>query len=144
MLSSIGKIFVLMLRGKTSRPICNKWIYYGWIQHGSAYFRIFRLSVLFNHPCCYYYPLQAVIVTGYGLDGSVVRVWVPIGSRIFSSPCHSYQFWGPPNLLCNGYGGGLFPVVKWPCHGADHSPSTSAKVKNMLIYTSTPTYAFMA
>jgi hypothetical protein len=37
--------------------------------------------------------------------------------------------------------GGSFPKGK--AAGADHSPSTSANVKNTLIYTSTPPYAFI-
>jgi hypothetical protein len=35
-------------------------------------------------------------------------------------------------------------VVKRPGREADHSPPTSAEVKNTWIYTSTPPYAFMA
>jgi hypothetical protein len=38
----------------------------------------------------------------------------------------------------------LSPGVKRPGREADHSPSASAKVKKMWIYTSTPSYAFMA
>jgi hypothetical protein len=38
----------------------------------------------------------------------------------------------------------LSPGVKRPGHEADHSPPTSAEVKKMWIYTSTPPYAFMA
>jgi hypothetical protein len=37
-----------------------------------------------------------------------------------------------------------FPGVKQPGREADHSPPTSAEVKKMWIYTSTPPYAFMA
>jgi hypothetical protein len=37
-----------------------------------------------------------------------------------------------------------FPGVKRPGREADHSPPTSAEVKKMWIYTSTPPYAFMA
>jgi hypothetical protein len=42
------------------------------------------------------------IATGYGLDGWGVRVRVPIGSRIFSSPRRQDRFWGPPSQLHNG------------------------------------------
>jgi hypothetical protein len=37
-----------------------------------------------------------------------------------------------------------FPGVKRPGGEADHSPPTSAEVKKMWVYTSTPPYAFMA
>jgi hypothetical protein len=40
--------------------------------------------------------------------------------------------------------GGSFPGVMRPGREADHSPPTSAEVKKMWIYTSTPSYAFMA
>jgi hypothetical protein len=36
------------------------------------------------------------------------------------------------------------PEVKQPGHEADHSPPSSAKVKNMWSYTSTPQYNLMA
>jgi hypothetical protein len=42
------------------------------------------------------------IVTGYRLDDWGVRVWVPVGSRIFCSPHRPDWLWGPPNLLYNG------------------------------------------
>jgi hypothetical protein len=74
------------------------------------------------------------IATGYGLDDRGVGVRVPVGSRIFSSP--SYRFWGPPNLLFDGYRG--------PGREVDLSPPASAKVKKMWIHTSTPPYVFMA
>jgi hypothetical protein len=40
--------------------------------------------------------------------------------------------------------GGSFPGVKADGREADHSPLASVKVKKVWIYTSTPTYAFMA
>jgi hypothetical protein len=70
--------------------------------------------------------------TGYGLDDRGVGVRVPVGSRIFSSSRR-------PDRL-----GTLSPVVKRPGCEADHSPPASAEVKKMWIYTSTPTYSFMA
>jgi hypothetical protein len=45
------------------------------------------------------------IATGYGLDDRGVGVQVPVGSRIFFSPHHLDQLWGPPSLLSNGYQG---------------------------------------
>jgi hypothetical protein len=48
--------------------------------------------------------------TGYGLVDRGIRVWVAVGSRIFSPPRRPHRLWGPPNLLPNRYrGGGLFP-----------------------------------
>jgi hypothetical protein len=40
--------------------------------------------------------------------------------------------------------GALSPGLKRQGHEADHSPRTSAKVNKMWMYTSTPTYEFMA
>jgi hypothetical protein len=84
------------------------------------------------------------IETSYRLDDRGVRVGVPVGSRIFTSPCCPDQLWSPPNLLSNGYWG-LFPRgVKWLEREADHSPLTSAEVKKTWVYSSTPLYTFMA
>jgi hypothetical protein len=81
-------------------------------------------------------------MTGYRLDDQGVGVRLPVGARIFSSP-RPNKLWSPHNLS-NGYRGVLSPGVKWQGHEADHSPSASAEVKKMWIYTSTPPYAFMA
>jgi hypothetical protein len=81
--------------------------------------------------------------TGYGLDDRGVRVRVPVGSRIFSSPRHLHRFCGPPNLLSNEYRG-LSPGLKWQGREADHSLPVSVEVKKIWICTSTPSHAFMS
>jgi hypothetical protein len=42
---------------------------------------------------------------GYGLDDREVGVRAPVGARYFSLPRRPGRFWGPPNLLSNGYRG---------------------------------------
>jgi hypothetical protein len=84
------------------------------------------------------------IATGYGLNGRGVGVRVPVEERIFVSPCRPDRFWGPPNLLCNGYRGALSPKVKWPGREADHSLPANAEAKKTWIYIFTSPYAFVA
>jgi hypothetical protein len=43
------------------------------------------------------------IATGYGLDDRGAGFRVPVGARIFTSPCRSDRLWGPSSLLSNGY-----------------------------------------
>jgi hypothetical protein len=38
----------------------------------------------------------------------------------------------------------VLPAVKWVGHEADYSLASSAEVKNMWLYASTPMYIFMA
>jgi hypothetical protein len=76
------------------------------------------------------------IATGYGLDDWEVGVRVPIGSRIFSKSSRPALGSTQPPIQ-------WVPGVKRPCE-ADPSPSTSAEVKQMWIYTSTPPYALTA
>jgi hypothetical protein len=51
---------------------------------------------------------------------------------------------GPTQPLIQWVPGALYPEVKQPGPEADHSPQTSAEVKKMWIYASTPPYDFMA
>jgi hypothetical protein len=67
----------------------------------------------------------------YGQEFSLLQI-VQIGSEVH------------PTFLSNGYRG-LFPRgLKRLGREVDHSPPTSAEVKKMWIYTSTPPYTFMA
>jgi hypothetical protein len=74
------------------------------------------------------------IATGCGLDDRGVGFRVPVGSRIFSIQIVSRAH-PPPIQRVLG--------VKRQGREAEHSPSASAEVKKMWIYTSTPPYSFM-
>jgi hypothetical protein len=75
--------------------------------------------------------------SGHGLHDGRVGVRVPVGSRIFTSPCRPDRLLGLPSLLCKGTGD-FFPRMKRYGREADHLSPTSAEVKTMRIYTSTP------
>jgi hypothetical protein len=112
------------------------------------------------------------IATGYRLDDRGIRVRVPVGSKIVSSPCHQTGSGVHPTFCPMGTWGSfpegkaagawkffllhvirsalgstqpsvqrvpraLFPGVKRPGRETDHSPPTSAEVKEMWIYTFT-------
>jgi hypothetical protein len=80
------------------------------------------------------------IATGYGLGDRGVRVRVPVGSNIFSSPRRLQTGSGAhPASYPMGTRGALSPGVKWP-----EPPPASAEVKKMWLDTSTPPYDFMA
>jgi hypothetical protein len=83
------------------------------------------------------------IATGYELDDRGVGVRVPVGSRIFSSPCRPdrLRHTQPPIQWVRE---ALSPGVKRQEGEADHSAPASAEVKKMWICTSTPPYTFMA
>jgi hypothetical protein len=58
--------------------------------------------------------------------------------EFFSSPPRPERFWSPPSLLSNGYREALPLGAKGPRREANHSPPSSAEVKNAWSYTSTP------
>ena len=96
---------------------------------------------MLKHSCKRSWSSSVVTATSYGLDG---RGSNPSRSRrfCFSPKCPDW-LWGPINLLFNRYQGYFSPVKRlW--HEADHSPPSSAKVKNELSHTSTSLYAFTA
>jgi hypothetical protein len=71
------------------------------------------LIMKFSQNSCHFMSRDSAvgIATGYGLDKREVRVRLPVGPTIVTSPCCPDRLWGPPNLLYNGYQG-LFPAGK--------------------------------
>jgi hypothetical protein len=67
----------------------------------------------------------------------------PGGVRIFSSPNRPDRLWGATQPPIEWVQGALSPRIKRPGREAEHSPPTSAEVKKIWIYTSTPLYAFV-
>jgi hypothetical protein len=86
----------------------------------------------------------ATCTTGSGDSSvSVVTYWTIWGSnsgrgkRLFSSAELTDQLWEPSCLVFDGYKV-YFPGVKRPGRETDHSPTSSAEVKNEFNYTSAP------
>jgi hypothetical protein len=97
-------------------------------------------------PCLCFRSLDSVvgIATSYGVDDQGVGVRVTVGSRIFLFSKSSIPALRPTQPPIQWVPGVLSLGVKRPGREADHSPPTSAEVKKMWLYTSTPSNAFMA
>jgi hypothetical protein len=78
---------------------------------------------------------------GYGLDDRSSRVRFPAGAGNFLITA-SRTALGPTQPPIQWVPGALSLGVKRPGREADHSPPTSAEVKNAWSYTSTPTIRF--
>jgi hypothetical protein len=70
------------------------------------------------------------IVSDYGLDDRAIGVRSPAGEKDFSSNLCPDRLWGPPSLLYNGYRGSFPRGQSVSGRDADHSPPSSAEVKN--------------
>jgi hypothetical protein len=77
--------------------------------------------------------------TGWMIGGSNPDT----GWGFFSSPPRSDRFWGSFSLLSSRLGS-LSLEIKWPGRESDHSPPSSAEVKNAWSYTSTSQHAIKA
>jgi hypothetical protein len=80
------------------------------------------------------------IVTGYWLDGQGVGVLSPCGVKNFHFSMSSRPAVGSTQLTIQWVPGALSPGVKRLGREADHSPPTSAELKKMWVYTSTPPF----
>jgi hypothetical protein len=97
---------------------------------------------IFNFYCPGCWDSVVSIARGYDLDDQGVRVRVPMGARIFFTS--SRQALCPIQHPIQWVPRALSLGVKRPGLEADHSPQSSAEVKKMWIYTSTPPYVSMA
>jgi hypothetical protein len=81
-------------------------------------------------------PFTACINRGYVT--AVIFIWRPGKSwEFFPSPPRPDRLWSPPSFLSSGYQGHSLGV-KRPGREADHSPPSSAEVKNAWSCTSIP------
>jgi hypothetical protein len=87
---------------------------------------------------------QSGIVLGYGLYYWGSRVRFPVGAGNFLFTAASRTALGPTQTPIEWVRGALSLCVKRPGRETDHSPPSSAEVKNAWSYTSTPQYVFMA
>jgi hypothetical protein len=83
------------------------------------------------------------IGTDYGLDDRGVGVRVSEEARILYSPGRPYRLLRPTQFSIQWVPGAFSPGIKRPGREVDHSPPTSAEVKKMCFYTSSPPYVFM-
>jgi hypothetical protein len=84
------------------------------------------------------------IATGYGLGDREVGVPSPGRVNNFHFSISSRPALGFTQPPMQRVAGSLPPGVKRPGREANDSTPTSAEVKKMWIYTTTPPYAFMA
>jgi hypothetical protein len=73
------------------------------------------------------------IATGYGLDDGGTRVWVPVRSRIFTSPYRPYRLPGPTQSPVPWVPGALAQGVKWQWPESDHTLQRLAQ-ENLDLY----------
>jgi hypothetical protein len=71
-------------------------------------------------------------MTCYGLESLEIEV-----VRFFPYPLHPDQFWGPTHLFIQWLSGALSLELK-QLRCDDHTPLTTAEVKNMWTHTFTP------
>jgi hypothetical protein len=73
----------------------------------------------------------AFIATGYGLDSQGVGVRVPVGGKNFHFSMSSRLALGPTQPPIQWVSGDLSPWIRRLGREADHSPPTSAEVKEI-------------
>jgi hypothetical protein len=107
-------------------------------------------SALFSH-CCFLTPQQCQLRFIFKSYSDWLRAGRPRGQILSPGRDKNFLFSTSSRLALGStqppiqwLPGAFSPGVKCPGHEADHSPQTIAEVKKMWIYTSSPSYAFMA
>jgi hypothetical protein len=99
--------------------------------------QISRLCIRYILRCFHNIHFQTITIGILGLDS-----WRGLGIFLFTT-----VFWtalGPTQPPIQWVPGTLFLGVKRPGRAADHSPPSTAEIKNAWSYTSSPPYVFMA
>jgi hypothetical protein len=60
-----------------------------------------KIHLIWDSNC--YLPARSIVSQPTTLDDGGFGVWIPAGARIFYSPSRPDWFWGPTNLMSNGY-----------------------------------------
>jgi hypothetical protein len=98
-----------------------------WEQRCIAMAKIYLINLMLRH-LLRSRDSSVNTATGYRLGG---RGSIPgRGKRFFSNPQRLDRLWGPPSILCNGYLGLFYPGANWQGRKADHSPPSTAEIKN--------------
>jgi hypothetical protein len=97
----------------------------------------FSFNHMVNHLTKQFLNCPLSSLNTYSMGWTVQGSNPDMSKRFFSSPKCPDWLWGLPSLLFNEYWGSLLGV-KWPGCKVNHSPLSSAKVKNEWSYTSPP------
>jgi hypothetical protein len=97
-----------------------------------------------NNSRCYAAISRFTLFIGCGLNDRGSRVRFPAGAGNFSLHHRVQNGSGAHPASYSVPTGGFSLVIKGPGREADHSPPSSAEVKNAWSYTSTPQYVFVA
>jgi hypothetical protein len=118
------------------KRILNPCQYYGLLGCDGLFYGAVNIS---NHTGSNKRRDRAVVIgTGYGMDDKSSRSSSPGRVKNFIFCTSSRPVLGPTQLHFQWVPGALSQGVKRPGCKVDHSSPTSAKVKKMWIYTSTP------
>jgi hypothetical protein len=98
---------LLFLKNKKTRLRKARWCVSSILKNKICVERFLKLLKQFNFFKCNSSNRSqdsiVCIVKGYRLDDWGVRVRVPVGASIFSSPYRPDRLWGPSSFLCKSY-----------------------------------------